>query len=78
LIKRTAQGELNPGAAADTPVFCRFIDALKQSRIEAHHDRVVEYLSNLNLEDYIGSHDSRDVVVLADSGYDNKHIEKRL
>ncbi len=33
------QGELNPGAAADTPVFCRFIDALKQSRVEAHHDR---------------------------------------
>lgn len=41
-------------------------------------DRVVEYLSNLNLEDYIGSHDSRDVVVLADSGYDNKHIEKTI
>jgi Transposase DDE domain len=44
----------------------------------SEHDRVVEYLSNLNLEDYIGSHDSRDVVVLADSGYDNKHIEKTI
>jgi len=44
----------------------------------SEHDRVVEYLSNLNLEDYIGSYDSRDVVVLADSGYDNKHIEKTI
>jgi len=34
--------------------------------------------SSLNLEDYIGSHDSRDVIVLADSGYDNKHIEKTI
>jgi hypothetical protein len=40
----------------------------------SEHERVVAYLTNLNLEDYIGSHDSRDVVVLTDSGYDNKHI----
>jgi len=44
----------------------------------SEHDRVVEYLSNLNLEDYIGSHASRDVVVMTDSGYDNKHIEKTI
>jgi hypothetical protein len=44
----------------------------------SEHDRVVEYLSNLNLEDYIGSYDSRDVVVMTDSGYDNKHIEKTI
>jgi hypothetical protein len=44
----------------------------------SEHDRVVEYLTNLNLADYIGSHDPRDVVVLTDSGYDNKHIEKAI
>lgn len=36
------------------------------------------YLSDLNLEDYIGCHHPRDVVVLTDSGYDNKHIEKTI
>ena len=50
----------------------------KEVAYMSEHDRVVEYLSNLNLEDYIGSHDSRDVVVLTDSGYDNKHIEKTI
>lgn len=44
----------------------------------SEHERVIAYLSNLNLEDYIGSYDSRDVVVLTDSGYDNKHIEKSI
>jgi hypothetical protein len=29
----------------------------------SEHERVVEYLSHLTLEDYIGSYDSRDVVV---------------
>lgn len=44
----------------------------------SEHERVVEYLTNLDLKTYIGSHDSRDVVVLTDSGYDNKHIEKAI
>lgn len=44
----------------------------------SEHDRVVEYLTNLNLADHIGSHDSRDAVVLTDSGYDNKCIEKAI
>jgi hypothetical protein len=44
----------------------------------SEHDRVVEYLTGLNLADYIGSYDPRDVVVLTDSGYDNKHIEKAI
>ena len=42
------------------------------------HERVVEYLSELNLDEYIGSHRSRDVVVLTDSGYDNKKIENTI
>jgi hypothetical protein len=35
---------------------------------QSEHDAVVDYLANLNLEDYIGSHNPRDVIVLADSG----------
>ena len=39
---------------------------------------MVEYLQKLNLEDYIGSYDPREVVVLTDSGYDNKKIQKAI
>ena len=42
------------------------------------HELVVDYLSNLHLEDYIGSYDPRDVIVLADSGYDDKKIENAI
>lgn len=39
---------------------------------------VCEYLRELNLEEYIGVHDPKHVVVLADSGYDTKDIEKTI
>jgi hypothetical protein len=39
---------------------------------------VVEYIQKLNLEDYIGSYDPREVVVLTDSGYDNKKIQNAI
>src|SRR2546429_5750549 len=42
------------------------------------HDLVVEYIQQLNLEDYIGSYDPREVVVLTDSGYDNKKIQNAI
>jgi hypothetical protein len=42
------------------------------------HDLVVDYLQKLQLEDYIGSYDSRAVVVLMDSGYDNKKIQNAI
>jgi hypothetical protein len=42
------------------------------------HEYVIEYLENLNLYEYIGRHDSERVVVLGDSGYDNKKIEKAI
>ena len=45
---------------------------------QSEHDLVVDYLTNLNLEDYIGSYDPHDVIVLADSGYDNKKIENAI
>ena len=41
----------------------------------SEHERVVAYLRTLDLEDYIGAYDRREVLVLADSGYDNKKIE---
>ena len=42
------------------------------------HELVVEYIAHLNLEDYIGSCEPRDVLVLTDSGYDNKKIENAI
>jgi len=45
---------------------------------QTEHDLVVDSLGQLNLEDSIGSHDPRDVIVLADSGYENKKIEKAI
>jgi hypothetical protein len=41
---------------------------------QSEHDLVVDYLGTLQLEDYIGGYDPREVIVLADSGYDNKKI----
>jgi DDE family transposase len=42
------------------------------------HDLVVEYIQTLQLEEYIGSYDPREVVVLTDSGYDNKKIQNAI
>lgn len=39
---------------------------------------VARYLKNLNLEEYIGPHSPHDVIVLADSGYDDKKIERTI
>jgi hypothetical protein len=44
----------------------------------SEHARVVAYLRTLDLEDYIGAYDRREVLVLADSGYDDKKIEKAI
>jgi hypothetical protein len=47
-------------------------------KYQSEHARVVEYLRMLDLEDYIGSYDRREVLVLADSGYDDKKIEHAI
>jgi hypothetical protein len=44
----------------------------------SEQERVVAYLRTLDLEDYIGAYDRREVLVLADSGYDDKKIEKAI
>src|SRR5881296_992254 len=54
--------------------YCQTHDLAYQSE----HERVVAYLRMLDLEDYIGAYDRREVLVLADSGYDNKKIEKAI
>jgi hypothetical protein len=54
--------------------YCQTHDLAYQSE----HERVVAYLRTLDLEDYIGAYDRREVLVLADSGYDNKKIEKAI
>jgi hypothetical protein len=54
--------------------YCRDHDLTYQTE----HDLVIDYLRQLDLGDYIGSYDPRDVVVLTDSGYDNKKIEMAI
>jgi hypothetical protein len=54
--------------------YCRDHDLTYRSE----HDLVVEYLEKLELEVYIGSYDRRDVIVLTDSGYDDKKIQKAI
>jgi hypothetical protein len=44
----------------------------------SEHARVVAYLGALDLEAYLGAYDRREVLVLADSGYDDKKIEKAI
>ena len=39
---------------------------------------VVQYIDRLNLQDYIGAHQPEQVVVLADSGYDDRKIQKAI
>src|SRR5919204_1045197 len=45
---------------------------------QSEHERVVAYLGALDLEAYRGAYDRREVLVLADSGYDDKKIEKAI
>ena len=45
---------------------------------QTEHERVVDSLSTLHLADSIGAYDPRDVIVLADSGYDEKKIENAI
>lgn len=47
-------------------------------KYETENVLVCRYLRELNLEAHIGAHDPKHVVVLADSGYDTKDIEKTI
>src|SRR5437899_6996220 len=54
--------------------YCR--DHALEYRTE--HDLVVEYIQQLQLEEYIGSYDPRDAVGLMDSGCDNENIQHAI
>jgi hypothetical protein len=43
---------------------------------KTENERVIKYLAQLQLEEYIGAHAPQKVVFLADSGYDDHRIEK--
>jgi len=45
---------------------------------KTENELVVDYINYLNLEHYIGKHDPKEVIVLADSGYDDKKIENAI
>lgn len=45
---------------------------------KTENELVVAYINQLNLEDYIGEHDPKEIIVLADSGYDDKKIENAI
>lgn len=47
-------------------------------KYKSEHILVIEYITNLKLEKYIGSYNPKDVVVLADSGYDDHRIENAI
>jgi hypothetical protein len=52
----------------------------RELRIEykTEHEKVIEYLNELKLEEYIGSHNASNVVCLMDAGYDNKKIQQAV
>jgi Transposase DDE domain len=54
--------------------YCQTHDLAYQSE----HARVVAYLGALALEDSLGAYDRREVLGLADSGYDDKKSEKAI
>jgi len=45
---------------------------------KTENESVVEYINNLNLNDYVGEHNPKEVIVLADSGYDDQKIENAI
>jgi len=42
------------------------------------HDRIIDYLRNLKLSEWIGQHIPNEVVVITDSGYDSKKLAKAV
>ena len=57
-----------------TKAYCR----KQKIEYKTEHEHVVEYIETLDLNDYIGSHKPEEVIVLADSGYDNKKIANAI
>lgn len=45
-------------------------------KYQTEHEHIREYLKSLRLADFVGTHEKREVVVIADSGYDDKLLER--
>jgi hypothetical protein len=63
-----------PPIAFQTKAYCKKHDLTYKTE----NQWVTEYLLDLDLESYIGAHDPQNVVVLADSGYDDRKIQKAV
>jgi len=63
-----------PPIAFYTKTYCR----KHNLKYQTEHQHIIEYLKELNLNEYIGPHDPEHVVVLADSGYDDRDIESLM
>lgn len=63
-----------PPIAFYTTKYCRTYGI----QYKTENERVIEYLAQLQLEEYIGVHTPRKVVFLADSGYDDHRIQKTV
>jgi len=60
------------------PFYSRLYCRKQKLKYKTEHEHVIEYIEKLNLKDFIGPHKPEEVVVLADSGYDNKEIESAI
>jgi len=58
------------------PFYSRKYCRDKNIEYKTEHERIVEYFNDFRLEEYIGKHSPKDLVVLADSGYDDRKIQK--
>jgi hypothetical protein len=63
-----------PPIAFYTKKYCR----QNKLQYKTEHERLVEYVQALDLCGYIGPHKSKEVVVIADSGYDDKNIQNAI
>ena len=63
-----------PPIAYYSKKYCR----KKKMEYRTSHERLIEYIKSLNLNEYIGIHVSSDVIVLTDSGFDNKKIQNAI
>jgi len=60
------------------PFYTRSYCRKQKMEYKTEHEHVVKYIETLNLNNYIGSHKPEEVIVLADSGYDNKKIANAI
>jgi len=47
-------------------------------KYKTEHEHIVTRLKEINLSQWLGEHDSSEVVVLMDAGYDNKEIQRTI